>query len=167
MTHLGDVLEQLTNLAKPTTSVHIVKRKSDRICISRERVQVFSNHPPTRTMRNDVTEVVRPKTVEYSCIPMTNQNAFTMESRAFSGENLETELSNLPIHFSTTEYEPEECYIEKLRQEHGDQQLRHRDERNKNIKNQNAMQTIRSNQKIQKQQQHQSQTHNNEHNNHI
>ena len=102
---------------------------------------------------------------------MTNQKAFAMESRALSGENLETELRNFPIHFLTTEYEPEECNIEQLhqKQERGDRHLQQRNERKQNITKQNKVQknNLNINHKIQQQQQQQSQTQNNEHNNHI
>jgi hypothetical protein len=114
ITPLENVYQRLYKLAKPFVSVHLIEKQVNQLCISREKVKICSRKTlvepvPTTYLEGLKPVEVKPRLVEYSCIPLPSQKAFSMERRAKGGENLQAELYRLPVHFTKTEYEAVLC----------------------------------------------------------
>jgi hypothetical protein len=117
-TPLRNIYHRLYTLANPTVSVHLVKKQANQLCVSRQKVKLCSpktqDEPIAKTyLQGNIPVEVKPKLVEFSCVPLPSQKAFSLERRAKRGDNLQAELHKLPVHFSQTEYEPVLCNVEK------------------------------------------------------
>jgi hypothetical protein len=116
-TPLSGIYRRLYALGNPTTSVHLVKKQANQVCISREKVNIcprktHSVPAPKTFLQGSMPVQVKPKTVEFSCLDRPSQKAFSLERRAKRGDNLQAELHKLAVHFTTTEYEPVLCKAE-------------------------------------------------------
>ena len=137
ITPLRNIVRRLYSLASPKVSVHLVKKQANQLCISREKIQICAprtqNHPAaTKNFREgNVPVEVQPRLVEFSCVPLPSQKAFSLERRAKRGDNLQAELSRLPVHFTTNEYEAVLCNVENQQQ----QQQHNRQRQNQNQQN--------------------------------
>ena len=108
-TYLSQITTDIYDLAKPIISAHMIKRFPNQICISKEMVQLYSDNYPT----NEGEIVVRSKVVKFSCVSIPSENAFSLERRALEGENLQAELINMPVKFTSHEHEPEKFNLEQ------------------------------------------------------
>jgi hypothetical protein len=122
ITPLKNIARRLYNIASPKVSIHLVKKQANQLCVSREKIQICAprtqTHPATKTYREgNVPVEVQPRLVEFSCVPLPSQKAFSLERRANRGDNLQAELSRLPVHFSTNEYEAVLCNVESQQQQ--------------------------------------------------
>ncbi len=127
LTPLKNVYHRLFTLANPTVSVHLVKKQANQICVSRQKVKLCSprtqEEPIAKTyLQGNIPAEVKPRNVEFSCVPLPSQKAFSLERRAKRGDNLQAELQRLPVHFSHTEYEPVLCNVENQQQKQKQQQ---------------------------------------------
>lgn len=120
-TPVVEIARDMFKLAKPKVSTHLVKKLANRLCVSREMIQLLARHPSSK-IDSDKTIVVRPRIIEFSCVGIPSWKAYSLEHRANRGENLQAELRNLPIHLSTIEYEPEVCLLEESKPNHNHQQ---------------------------------------------
>ena len=119
-TPLMNIYHRLYSLANPTVSVHLVKRQANQVCVSRQRVKVCQQLPQQqqqlqeqpmnkRFLQGNQPAEVRQRNVDFTCLDLPSQKAFNLERRAKRGDNLQAELLKLPVHFSSTEYEPVLC----------------------------------------------------------
>jgi len=117
-TRLEDIYQRLYQLAQPTISVHLVEKQTGQLCISREKVKICARKTLQKEVATTYLEGIKPvqvkaRLVEYSCVDLPSQKAFSLERRAKGGDNLQAELSRLPVHFTRTEYEPVLCKPQK------------------------------------------------------
>ena len=127
ITPLRNIVRRLYTLANPKVSVHLVKKQANQLCVSREKIQICAPrtqaHPAPKTHREgNVPVEVQPRLVEFSCVPLPSQKAFSLERRAKRGDNLQAELARLPVHFTTNEYEAALCNVENQQQQQQQQQ---------------------------------------------
>ena len=135
-TPLEGIYRKLYTLANPTVSVHLVKKQANQVCISRERVNICSPKTQSHPLKKNYLEgnkpvEVRPKNVQFSCVDLPSQKAFSLERRAKHGDNLQAELNKLPVHFTTTEYEAVLCNVDKQQQQNQRQNKYNNSNRNK------------------------------------
>ena len=141
-TPLEGIYRKLYILANPTVSVHLVKKQANQVCISRERVNICSpktqSHPLNKNyLEGNKPVEVRPKNVQFSCVDLPSQKAFSLERRAKHGDNLQAELNKLPVHFTTTEYEAVLCNVDKQQQQNQQQQKQKHQQQNQLNQQQN------------------------------
>ncbi len=128
-TRLMNIYRRLYSLANPTVSVHLVKRQLNQICISRQRVKVcpvqsqLQNQDQTKNyLQGSQPAEVKQRNIQFTCLDLPSQKAFNLERRAKRGDNLQSELHRLPVHFAATEYEPVLCQQQQQQQQQQRQQ---------------------------------------------
>ena len=130
ITPLKGIYRRLNTLANPTVSVHLIKKQANQLCVSRQRVNVCPRNNQAlpivkKHLQGNIPAEVRPRNVEFTCVDLPSQKAFSLERRAKRGDNLQAELNRLPVHFSTTEYEPVLCNQKQQEQQQQQQQQVH------------------------------------------
>ena len=123
-TPLMNIYRRLYSLADPTVSVHLVKRQANQICISRQRVKVCPQQQQQQQQQqtksflqgNQPVEI-KQRQIEFTCLDLPSQKGFNLERRARRGDNLQSEIRKLPVHFATTEYEPVLCQHQHQQQQ--------------------------------------------------
>jgi len=98
-TPVSTLFEHISILNMPTGMRHIVDKQSNQLCISKQMVKTCLSKPL----------YIRPKSVEYVCVPYPSIKARSLEKRALAGESLIQELSQLPTIFRRVEFEPLAC----------------------------------------------------------
>merc|ERR1719474_107782 len=86
-------------LNMPPGMRHIVDKQSNQLCISKQMIKPCLSKPL----------YIRPKSVEYVCVPYPSIKARSLEKRALAGESLIQEVSQLPTIFRRVEFEPLAC----------------------------------------------------------
>ena len=147
-TPLNGVVRQLQTLANPLVSVHLIKKQANQLCVSRQMVKICSSkksQDEQQVARNflegNQPVEVKPRLVEFSCVDLPSQKAFSLERRAKRGENLQAELNRLPIHFTNTEYEAVLCNAQnhqQQRQQQQQQQQKQQQQKQQKQRNQNT-----------------------------
>merc|ERR1711951_175254 len=89
-TPVSTLFEHISILNMPPGMRHIVDKQSNQLCISKPLY-------------------IRPKSVEYVCVPYPSIKARSLEKRALAGESLIQEVSQLPTIFRRVEFEPLAC----------------------------------------------------------
>ena len=150
ITPLKNVYRRLQQLANPTTIVHLIKKQANQVCISRERINICNQHQQQqhqpqqeqqvpenkRFLQGNIPAEVRPRNVQFSCVDLPSQKAFSLERRARRGDNLQVELHKLPVHFTTVEYEPILCNQHHQQQQQQQQQQQRQQQLNNQFEDQ-------------------------------
>ena len=107
VTPVKKIAREIFLLSRPNISLHLVKKRgTGKTCFSRQRMRLMSTRRSRRRQLLDDV-IVRPKNVAFSCVASRSDVAASLKRRADHGEDLEIELSNLPVDFTAIEYEPE------------------------------------------------------------
>jgi len=101
-TPVSKLYESIPLLNKPTGMMHIVEKRPNRLCISKQMVKTCLTKPLS----------IKQRSVEFACIPAPSVVARSLERRALAGESLFHELSPLPTVFRKVEFEPVACRSE-------------------------------------------------------
>lgn len=123
ITPLRSIERRLQQLALPLVSVHMVEKQENQVCISRQRVKVCAHKSQEQAISNKLyldgqkPVELQQRLVDYTCVALPSQKAFSLERRAKAGENLQAELQDRPVHFSKMEYEPVLCAAQNQQQQ--------------------------------------------------
>jgi len=117
-TPLMTLYKRIPSMNKPTVRAHIVDKQRSQTCISKQMVKICSSQSTTggvesveqrsgRIMTKPLA--IKPKTVEFVCVPRPSSLAQTLEKRALAGEPLYVELEQYPTVYQKVEFEPVVC----------------------------------------------------------
>merc|ERR1719184_204029 len=98
-TPVSTLFEHISILNMPPGMRHIVDKQSNQLCISKQMVKTCLSKPL----------YIRPKSVEYVCVPYPSIKARSLEKSALAGESLIQEVSQLPTIFRRVQFEPVAC----------------------------------------------------------
>merc|ERR1711951_97415 len=101
-TPVSKLYESIPLLNKPSGMMHIVEKRPNRLCISKQMVKTCLTKPLS----------IKQRSVEFACVPAPSVVARSLERRALAGESLFHELSPLPTVFRKVEFEPVACRSE-------------------------------------------------------
>ena len=108
VTPVEKIARDVSSLSRPNIKIHLVKKigGGSKTCFGRQSTRLMSTQRSRRRQMFDGV-IVKPKIVPFSCVASPSDVAASLERRAVHGENLEVELSGLPVDFTAVEYEPE------------------------------------------------------------
>merc|ERR1719361_2968009 len=100
-TPIVPLFERARTMILPLVSAHKVEKKTNHICISKEKVKVCGGLSVASS-----PEIMKTKTVQYACVSSPSSKAKSMEQRAKAGESLGIELGVLSTAYTKEEAEP-------------------------------------------------------------
>merc|ERR1719219_2329504 len=106
-TPIVPLFERARTMVLPLVSAHKVEKKTNHICISKEKVKVCGGLSVASS-----PDMMKTKTVQYACVSSPSSKAKSLEQRAKAGESLGIELGALSTAYTKEEAEPSYCGTE-------------------------------------------------------